>query len=143
MLIRSSPPISTRVIRPATKTACRTPAAATTPMNENIVLIDRINQVREECGRIETAVIDAAVSRFRPILLTSVTTFVGLLPIMAERSSQSEYLKPMTLSLGFGVAFASFVTLIMVPCLYVVVEDARAWFQRHRSGGNLVSDTKL
>ena len=105
-------------------------AAAGVVINDNLVLIDRINQVREEYARIETAVIDAAVSRFRPILLTSFTTFVGLLPIMSERSSQSEYLKPMTLSLGFGVAFASVVTLIMVPCLYVIVEDVRAKFGR-------------
>ena len=95
-------------------------------INDNLVLIDRINQLRDEHSEIGRAVIEAAVSRFRPILLTSVTTFVGLLPIMLERSSQSEYLKPMTLSLGFGVFFASFVTLIMVPCLYLIVEDARA-----------------
>jgi len=107
-------------------------AAAGVVINDNLVLIDRINQVREEQSNITTAVIEAAVSRFRPILLTSFTTFVGLLPIMSERSAQSEYLKPMTLSLGFGVFFASFVTLIMVPCLYVVVEDARAWVQRRR-----------
>jgi multidrug efflux pump subunit AcrB len=103
-------------------------AAAGVVINDNLVLIDRINQVREEQDRsdIGAAVVQAAVSRFRPILLTSFTTFVGLLPIMSERSAQSEYLKPMTLSLGFGVAFASFVTLILVPCLYLVVEDARA-----------------
>ena len=107
-------------------------AAAGVVINDNLVLIDRINQVREEQSDIARAVIEAAVSRFRPILLTSFTTFVGLLPIMAERSSQSEYLKPMTLSLGFGVFFASFVTLIMVPCLYLVVEDVRARFRRWR-----------
>jgi len=100
-------------------------AAAGVVINDNLVLIDRINQIRDEYESLSQAVIDAAVSRFRPILLTSFTTFVGLLPIMSERSSQSEYLKPMTLSLGFGVAFASFVTLIMVPCLYLLVEDAR------------------
>jgi len=100
-------------------------AAAGVVINDNLVLIDRINQIRGEYESLSQAVIDAAVSRFRPILLTSFTTFVGLLPIMSERSSQSEYLKPMTLSLGFGVAFASFVTLIMVPCLYLLVEDAR------------------
>jgi multidrug efflux pump subunit AcrB len=110
-------------------------AAAGVVINDNLVLIDRINQVREELGEqveISQAVIQAAVSRFRPILLTSFTTFVGLLPIMSERSAQSEYLKPMTLSLGFGVAFASFVTLILVPCLYLIVEDARAGIQRFR-----------
>jgi len=102
-------------------------AAAGVVINDNLVLIDRINKVREEQTDLDigAAVVQAAVSRFRPILLTSVTTFIGLLPIMFERSSQSEYLKPMTLSLGFGVAFASFVTLLLVPCLYLIVEDLR------------------
>ena len=57
---------------------------------------------------------------------------------MSERSAQSEYLKPMTLSLGFGVAFASFVTLILVPCLYLIVEDVRAWIQQKRGKEPLV-----
>jgi multidrug efflux pump subunit AcrB len=119
-------------------------AAAGVVINDNLVLIDRINQVREEAGKdldIGQAVVQAAVSRFRPILLTSVTTFVGLLPIMLERSAQSEYLKPMTLSLGFGVAFASFVTLILVPCLYLIVEDGRAKIQRWR-GAKLAPETR-
>ncbi len=107
-------------------------AAAGVVINDNLVLIDRINKLRETYDDMSRAVIDAAVSRFRPILLTSFTTFVGLLPIMMERSSQSEYLKPMTLSLGFGVFFASFVTLIMVPCLYLAVEDIRLRLQRLR-----------
>ena len=115
-------------------------AAAGVVINDNLVLIDRINQIREELQEkaagqavdMGQAVVQAAVSRFRPILLTSCTTFVGLMPIMSERSSQSEYLKPMVLSLGFGVAFASFVTLIMVPCLYLIVEDARAAIARRR-----------
>jgi multidrug efflux pump subunit AcrB len=108
-------------------------AAAGVVINDNLVLIDRINQLRAEAGEkltLAQAVIQAAVTRFRPILLTSFTTFIGLLPIMSERSAQSEYLKPMTLSLGFGVAFASFVTLILVPCLYLVVEDGRDWLRR-------------
>jgi multidrug efflux pump subunit AcrB len=116
-------------------------AAAGVVINDNLVLIDRINQVREKQPDMATAVIEAAISRFRPILLTSFTTFAGLLPIMSERSSQSEYLKPMTLSLGFGVFFASFVTLIMVPCLYLVVEDARAWIQRKRGSAQPVEAT--
>jgi multidrug efflux pump subunit AcrB len=109
-------------------------AAAGVVINDNLVLIDRINQVREEQTDLDmgAAVVQAAVSRFRPILLTSITTFVGLLPIMSERSSQSEYLKPMTLSLGFGVAFASFVTLLLVPCLYLIVEDLRQKLRRPR-----------
>jgi len=112
-------------------------AAAGVVINDNLVLIDRINQIRSEMdakASISSAVIQAAVARFRPILLTSVTTFVGLLPIISERSAQSEYLKPLTLSLGFGVAFASFVPLILVPCLYLVVDDARDWLQQKRAG---------
>jgi multidrug efflux pump subunit AcrB len=109
-------------------------AAAGVVINDNLVLIDRINQVREEQTDLDigAAVVQAAVSRFRPILLTSVTTFIGLLPIMSESSSQSEFLKPMTLSLGFGVAFASFVTLLLVPCLYLIVEDLRQKLRRLR-----------
>ena len=112
-------------------------AAAGVVINDNLVLIDRINQVREEQANrdIGAAVVQAAVRRFRPILLTSFTTFVGLLPIMSERSAQSEYLKPMTLSLGFGVAFASFVTLILVPCLYLIVEDIRQKAERLAPAG--------
>jgi multidrug efflux pump subunit AcrB len=113
-------------------------AAAGVVINDNLVLIDYINKVRENETNVVKAVIDSAVSRFRPILLTSFTTFVGLLPIMSERSSQSEYLKPMTLSLGFGVAFASIVTLFLVPCLYVIVEDAKAWIHRKRARPEVV-----
>jgi multidrug efflux pump subunit AcrB len=116
-------------------------AAAGVVINDNLVLIDRINELRRTYDDTIAAVIDAAVNRFRPILLTSFTTFVGLLPIMSERSSQSEYLKPMTLSLGFGVAFASLVTLIMVPCLYVIVEDIRAWLGR-KSGAAKISELR-
>jgi multidrug efflux pump subunit AcrB len=71
------------------------------------------------------AVIEAAVVRFRPILLTTVTTFVGLIPIMMERSTDAQFLKPAVLSLAFGVLFALFVTLVLVPALYLVGEDVR------------------
>lgn len=111
-------------------------AAAGVVINDNLVLIDRINQIREEMSEkiaMTQAVIDAATSRFRPIILTSFTTFIGLLPIMSEQSAESEYLKPMTLSLGFGVAFASVVTLFLVPCLYLIVEDIKALIQRRKS----------
>ena len=66
------------------------------------------------------ALVDAGVSRFRPILLTSVTTVIGILPLLAERSMQAQFLKPMLISLGSAVAFALFVSLFMVPCLYAV-----------------------
>ncbi len=72
----------------------------------------------------------AGAARFRPILLTSLTTFVGLLPILFERSLQAQFLKPMAISIGCGVLFATFITLIMVPALYLVLEDIRNWTLR-------------
>ena len=72
----------------------------------------------------------AGSARFRPILLTSLTTFVGLLPVLFERSLQAQFLKPMAISIGFGVLFATLITLIMVPALYLVLEDFRDWTRR-------------
>ena len=63
------------------------------------------------------------MARFRPILLTSLTTFVGLLPILFERSLQAQFLKPMAIAIGFGVLFATFITLLMLPCLYLILDD--------------------
>ncbi|HCY58288.1 MAG TPA: hypothetical protein DHU78_05475, partial [Opitutae bacterium] len=71
----------------------------------------------------------AGAARFRAILLTSLTTFVGLLPILFERSLQAQFLKPMAIAIGFGVLFATFITLIMVPCLYLILEDLK-WIVR-------------
>lgn len=63
------------------------------------------------------------MSRFRPILLTSLTTFAGLSPLLLERSLQAQFLIPMAISPAFGVLFATVITLILVPCLYIVLED--------------------
>ena len=93
-------------------------AAAGVVINDNLVLIDYVNRRREEGAGAVQALVDAGVARFRPILLTSVTTFVGILPLMAEKSVQAQFLKPMIVSLGYAVAFALFVSLLMVPALY-------------------------
>jgi len=95
-------------------------AAAGVVINDNLVLIDYVNRRREEGAGAVQSLVDAGVSRFRPILLTSVTTFVGILPLMAERSVQAQFLKPMIVSLGYAVAFALFISLLMVPALYAV-----------------------
>lgn len=95
-------------------------------MNDNLVLVDLIGRLREQGKSIVEAVVEAGVTRFRPILLTSVTTFVGLMPIMAERSTDAQFLKPAVLALAFGVLFALFVTLFMVPALYCIGEDIKA-----------------
>ncbi|MEQ9504699.1 MAG: efflux RND transporter permease subunit [Hyphomonas sp.] len=95
-------------------------AAAGVVINDNLVMIDYVNRRRDEGAGAVQALVDAGVSRFRPILLTSVTTFVGILPLLAEKSVQAQFLQPMIVSLGYAVAFALFVSLLMVPALYAV-----------------------
>ena len=107
-------------------------ACAVVVVNDNLVLIDRINRLREQGEDVLGALLQAGEDRFRPIILTSLTTFVGLLPIMSETSVQAQFLIPMVTSLAFGVLFATGVTLILVPALYLIAEDARSlrlrWF---------------
>lgn len=107
-------------------------AAAGVVVNDNLVLVDYIGRLREQGKDSVEAILEAGVKRFRPILLTTATTFVGLLPIMAERSTDAQFLKPAVLSLAFGVFFALFVTLLLVPALYMVGEDCRAALGRLR-----------
>ncbi len=94
-------------------------AAAGVVVNDNLVLIDRINQLRASGHAVSEALLQAGQDRFRPIILTSLTTFIGLLPIMSETSLQAQFLIPMVISLAFGVLFATGVTLVLVPCLYL------------------------
>ena len=101
-------------------------ACAGVVVNDNLVLCDRINQLRNEGADIATALLRGAENRFRPIVLTSVTTFIGLLPIMAETSQQAQFLIPMVASLAFGVLLATTVTLVLVPCLYFMGEKLLA-----------------
>jgi multidrug efflux pump subunit AcrB len=75
------------------------------------------------------AVVDAGTSRFRAILLTSLTTFLGLFPIMFETSMQAQMVIPMTLSLGFGIAFGTLLTLFLIPSLYLILEDLARLFK--------------
>lgn len=105
-------------------------ACAGVVVNDNLVLIERINLLRQRGLGLAKAVVRAAVDRFRPIVLTSLTTFIGLLPILFERSLQSQFLKPMVISLSFGVVFASFVTLVLVPCAYYSGYRAIDWLRR-------------
>ena len=97
-------------------------ACAGVVVNDNLVLIDRINQLRSQGVEIFDAVLQGGIDRFRPIILTSMTTFIGLLPIMSETSLQAQFLIPMVISLAYGVLFATTVTLILVPCLYYLGE---------------------
>lgn len=101
-------------------------ACAGVVVNDNLVLLDRINQLRQQGKAVFEAVAQAGRDRFRPIVLTSVTTFIGLVPIMGETSTQARFLIPMVISLSFGVLFATLVTLILVPSLYLLGERVRA-----------------
>lgn len=100
-------------------------------VNDSLVLVDHINHRLKERGDFwKDAVINGAVRRFRPVVLTSVTTFMGLLPIQLETAIQAQFVKPMATSVAFGVLFATFVTLVLVPVLYFVGRDIKALFVR-------------
>ena len=105
-------------------------AAAGVVVNDNLVLMDYCNRLRDKGMAPEDAIVEAGVARFRPILLTSVTTIVGLMPMMLERSMQAAFLKPVVVALAFGVFFAFFVTLLMVPSLYGIGLDIAALSRR-------------
>ncbi|MCB1692451.1 MAG: efflux RND transporter permease subunit [Pseudomonadales bacterium] len=101
-------------------------AAAGVVVNDNLVLVDYVEQLRKKGRAATDAVVEAGVARFRPILLTTLTTFIGLVPIMSERSTDAQFLKPAVLALAFGVLFALFVTLFLVPALYCIGDDLRS-----------------
>ncbi|MEX0323712.1 MAG: efflux RND transporter permease subunit [Puniceicoccaceae bacterium] len=94
-------------------------------VNDSLVLVDYINRRRADGLPLMDAVRQAGIIRFRPIILTSLTTFMGLIPILLEQSLQAKFLIPMATSLGFGVLFATFITLLMVPCVYMILEDVK------------------
>ena len=103
-------------------------AAAGVVINDNLVLIDYVNRRREEGAGAMQALVDAGVSRFRPILLTSLTTMVGILPLLSQRSVQAQFLKPMLVALGSAVGFALFISLFLVPALYVIGAEVKRIF---------------
>ena len=98
-------------------------ALAGVVINDNILLISTANEYLNEGMTAEEAAAKAPVRRFRPVLLTSVTTFLGLAPMIFEKSVQARFMIPMALSLGFGILFATFITLVLVPSLYLIRED--------------------
>jgi len=105
-------------------------AAAGVVVNDNLVLMDYCNRLRDQGMSEREAIVEAGVARFRPILLTSITTIVGLLPMMMDRSIQAAFLQPIVIALAFGVFFAFFVTLLLVPSLYGIGIDVSTFFAR-------------
>ena len=92
-------------------------------INDSLVLIHFANSRRRRGMRGHDAIHDAGIQRFRPILLTTLTTFGGLAPMIFETSRQARFLIPMALSLGYGILFATVITLVLVPSLYLIIED--------------------
>ncbi|KID55336.1 acriflavin resistance protein [Pseudoalteromonas luteoviolacea] len=105
-------------------------AAAGVVINDSLVMTDYVNQVRKEGVRLKDAVIEAGCARFRAITLTSITTFAGVTPIIFETSLQAKFVIPMAISLGFAVLFATLITLILVPCLYIILVDIKQAFSK-------------
>lgn len=103
-------------------------AAAGVVVNDSLVMVDYINKSRESGIAMKKAVLEAGCRRFRAIMLTSLTTFIGLMPIMTETSMQAKMVIPMATSLAFGVLFATVVTLMLIPCLYLAIEDIKKLF---------------
>ena len=103
-------------------------------VNDSLILIDFINRAAINGMEIETAVVESGKVRFRPVMLTSITTIAGLFPLLLERSFQAQFLIPMAISISFGLLFATLLTLLYVPALYLIIGDIKNlfsnWFKR-------------
>ena len=112
-------------------------ALAGVSVNDTLVMVHYVNRRRSEGDSLHQAALEAGARRFRPIMLTSITTFAGLLPLLMDRSLQAQFLIPMAVSLAFGVMFATIVTLFLIPCSLLLAEDLkkvlvafREWYLR-------------
>jgi len=106
-------------------------AMAGVVVNDSLVMVHYINLKRDEGIPLTQAVSHAGGARFRPILLTSLTTFGGILPTMFEKSTQAQFVVPMGISMAWGVLFATFITLILVPICYLILEDLKSGLSRY------------
>jgi multidrug efflux pump subunit AcrB len=97
-------------------------------VNDSLIFIDFANRRRREGMDMHDAVVSAGVQRFRPIILTTLTTFLGLTPMIFETSRQAKFLIPMAISLGFGILFATGITLLLIPALTMILNDIVRFF---------------
>lgn len=111
-------------------------ALAGVVVNDSLILVDYVNRKRRSGVPLRESILSAGSARFRPIFLTSLTTFAGLTPLLLETSLQAQFLIPMAVSLAFGVVFSTPIILILVPCTYMILEDlgraARGLLERRR-----------
>jgi multidrug efflux pump subunit AcrB len=101
-------------------------------VNDSLVFVHAANELLAQSPTVEHAIADAGVRRFRPILLTSLTTFFGLVPMILETSLQARFLIPMAVSIGFGVMFSTIIILVLVPALYVIAHDLKGALHTHK-----------
>ncbi|MDO6568044.1 efflux RND transporter permease subunit [Alteromonas sp. 1_MG-2023] len=101
-------------------------------VNDSLIMVDFVNRARQEGHSLMRAAISAGTQRFRAIILTSLTTFMGLMPIVFERSLQAQIVIPMAISLAFGILFATVITLLLVPALYLILDDIKNVFKGRR-----------
>lgn len=104
---------------------CGLVALAGVVVNDSLVMVDYVNRHRDESPTLQDAAIAAGGRRFRAILLTSLTTFVGIMPMVLEKDMQARFLIPMAVSLAFGILFATVITLFLVPGIYLILEDVK------------------
>jgi len=97
-------------------------------VNDNLILVDTMNRLRRDGMPLARAVAEGPIRRFRPVLLTSMTTFFGLAPMIFETSVQARFMIPMALSLGYGILYTTLIALLVTPSLYLIVESAKARF---------------
>ena len=97
-------------------------------VNDSLVMVDFVNRAVRDGSPTKDAVVMAGTRRFRAILLTSLTTFFGLVPILTESSTQAQVIIPMAISLAFGIVFATVITLLLVPSLYMILQDLSEWW---------------
>jgi multidrug efflux pump subunit AcrB len=117
-------------------------AAAGVVVNDSLVMVDYVNNARKSGVKLKDAVIHAGTKRFRAIMLTSITTFIGLVPIIFfEVSAQAQIVIPMAISLAFGVLFATIVTLVLIPSLYLIIEDMKKIFKRKKKQPLIAENT--
>lgn len=105
-------------------------------VNDSLILVDFINRAKGSGKRMFDIVVDAGTQRFRAILLTSLTTFFGIFPLYFEGSLQAQFIIPMAISLGFGIVFATVITLFLIPALYLIKDDIHGLFNRKNIQAN-------
>jgi multidrug efflux pump subunit AcrB len=109
---------------------CGIIALAGVVVNDSLIMVDFVNRARAEGRSLIDSVLKSGSERFRAIILTSLTTFMGLMPIVFERSLQAQVVIPMAISLAFGILFATVITLLLIPALYMILDDFKQLFKR-------------